>query len=475
MSAEANAFLTLCDAADAVRRREVSAVALTELALARIERLQPTLNCFITLDADDALQSAETADAAVARGEDVGPLHGVPLAHKDMFYRAGKRCTGGTKIRKDFVPTYTATVQSRLADAGALCLGSLHMTEFATGPTGHNVHHGHCHNPWNPERITGGSSAGSGAAVAARLVYGAMGSDTGGSVRIPAALCGLVGLKPSQGRVSRYGGVPISFSNDCFGPLARTVRDCARMTGIIAGFDPNDRTSSLESVPDYEAACGRGIKGLRIGKPRDYDGVALDADVARAMNDSLALFESLGAEIVEVTLPDQRRINNLSNLVTRSEAATIHRTWLRERRDDYSPQVRRRLEYGLAIPATHYLEALTLRGPMLEDYAQAVFDHCDIVHLPTVPMAAPTIEELDIGASDALPEMLMRLTGFTRPMNYLGLPALSVPAGFSDDDLPIGFQLVGLPFSEATLFAAGGAYQGETNWHEKAPALAAAT
>lgn len=467
------ASLSLVDVAAAIASRELSSVEVTRACLARIERLQPVLNCFITLEAEDALAAARAADEALARGEKLGPLHGVPLAHKDMFYRAGHRCTGGSKIRRDFVPDVTATVQTRLAAAGALCLGGLNMSEFAVGPTGHNIHYGACRNPWNPAHAPGGSSSGSGAAVAARLVYGALGSDTGGSIRIPAALCGLVGLKPSHGRISRHGGVSLSFSLDCFGPLTRTVHDGARLTRLLAGHDPADPSSSREPVEDYEQACYRGIQGLKIGVPADHGGVEVAPDVTTAVTDGLALLENQGADIVEVALPDQAQMNALSTIVTRAEGATIHRKWLTERRDDYSPQVRRRMEMGLLLPATRYLEALSLRARFLEAFATDVFGRCDVLLLPTVPMPAPTLAELDVGDSDALPAMLQRLTGFTRPMNYLGLPALSVPAGFSADGLPLGFQLVGRPFAEATLFAAGAAYQRATTWHERAPDMAA--
>ncbi len=466
--------LSLVDVAAAIAARELSSVEVTRACLARIERLQPVLNCFITLEAEAALAAARTADEALARGDESGPLHGVPLAHKDMFYRAGQRCTGGTKIRRDFVPDVTATVQARLAAGGALCLGGLNMSEFAVGPTGHNIHHGACRNPWNPVHAPGGSSSGSGAAVAARLVYGALGSDTGGSIRIPAALCGLVGLKPSQGRISRHGGLSLSFSLDCFGPLTRTVRDCARLTGLLAGYDPLDPTSSRAPVDDYEQACEHGIGGLTIGVPADHGGVEVAPDVATAVTDSLSVLAGQGAGIVEVALPDQARMNALSTIVTRAEGATIHRKWLLERRDDYSPQVRRRMEMGLLLPATRYLEALSLRARFLDAFASDVFRHCDVVLLPTVPMPAPTLAELDVGDSDALPAMLQRLTGFTRPMNYLGLPALSLPAGFSAEGLPMGLQLVGRPFAEATLFAAGAAYQRATTWHERAPEMATA-
>ena len=464
---------SLIEIAEHIRNRDISSEKVTKTALERIDALQPILNCFISVDADEALETARAIDVRIAKGEDVGPLAGVPMAHKDMFYRAGKVVTCGSSIRRDFTSDHTATVLSRLSDAGALNLGGLNMSEFANGPTGHNIHFGDCRNPWNPARVTGGSSSGSGAAVAARLVYGALGSDTGGSVRIPAALCGVVGLKPTQGRISRHGGMPLSFSTDCFGPLTRTVRDCARITGVIAGHDPKDATSSGLPVADYEAACGRDIKGLRIGIPADYGDLTVDPEVEKAVADSLAVFRTLGAELVEISLPDPKEIYVLSNIVSRSEAAARHRYWVRTRRQDYSAHVLRRMEVGQYIPATRYIEALSARARILAEFNAAVFADAEILLLPTVAIPAPTLEETDVGSSQALPALIERLTGFTRPMNFLGLPALSIPAGFSDGGLPMGFQLVGQPFQEAKLFAPGHAYQQATDWHDRVPPLAA--
>ena len=457
--------------AEAIGGREVSSEEATRVAVRRVERLQPRLNCFISFEPETALARAREIDRRIASGETAGPLAGVPLAHKDMFYRAGNVSTCGSEFRRGFRPTYTSSVLQRLEAAGAVTLGTLNMSEFANSPTGHNVHFGDCRNPWKPDRITGGSSSGSGSAVAARLVWGALGSDTGGSVRIPAALCGLAGLKPTPGRISRHGGMPLSFSSDCFGPLTRTVADCALMTGIIAGADPADPTTSDRPVPDYVAARGREVAGLRIGVPRDHGGLEVDDAVAGAMAASLAVYRDLGAELVEVEIPDQPELSHLANLVSRAEAAVRHRAWLRERPDDYSDLVARRMRLGLHVPATHYIEALNARGRYLAEFVTGVLDKCDALHLPTVGVPAPTIQESDVGAGQALPALLLKLTGFTRPMNFLGLPALSVPAGFAAG-LPAAFQLVGRPFAEAMLFALGAAYQDATDWHARVPPLA---
>ncbi len=462
----------LVEVAGMIAAGEVTSEEVTQACLARIARAQPVLNCFISLEAEAALEAARAADAARSRGEALGPLHGVPLAHKDMFYRAGHRSTGGSAIRRDFVPDHTATVMQRLADAGALCLGGLNMSEFAVGPVGHNIHYGHCRNPWDPARAPGGSSSGSGSAVGGRLVYGALGSDTGGSVRIPAALCGLVGLKGTTGRVSRHGGMPLSWSMDNFGPLARTAADCARLFGIIAGSDPMDPTSSDTPVDDYEAACTQPVTGLRIGVDPTWGGIDPDPQVEQALAAALDVFRGLGARVVEVAMPtDQDELNALSNLVVRSEAATLHKSWLGTRRDAYSPQVRRRIEVGLAVPATRYIEGLILRSSHLERLLHAVFAHCDALILPTVGEPAPTLEELDIGDAPTLPAMLTRMTGYTRAMNYYGVPALSVPAGYAANGMPMAIQLVARPFAEARLFQLAGAYQGETDHHRRAPEI----
>ena len=460
---------TLTEVADGIKKKKFSSEEVTKECLNLVHQAQPKLNCFISIDAEAAIESARKADRELASGNKLGMLHGVPLAHKDMFYKKGLKSTGGSKIQKDFIPSYTATVISRLEAAGAISLGGLNMSEFASGPVGQNLHFGDCKNPWNTKHAPGGSSSGSGSAVAGRLVFGALGSDTGGSVRIPAALCGLVGLKGTQGRVSRYGGMPLSFSLDCFGPLTRTVKDCARLFSVIAGADKMDPTASLNDVDDYETACSESIEGIKIGIDRGYGGILPSPEVSLAIEKAIDLFSKLGAIIVDVTLPDQDELNALSNIITRSEAATLHKKWLTTRRDDYSPQVRRRIEIGLAIPATRYLEALSLRSHHLSKFNDAVFEKCDTVILPTVGEPSPTLAELDIGDSKELPKMLRRLTGYTRPMNYYGVPALSLPAGFSQTGLPLGFQLVGRPFAEKLLFQIGAAFQQETNYHLDSP------
>ena len=463
--------MSLVEVAEAIRSKQVSSVDVTQAAIDRAEKLQPVINCFISLEAEEALKAAKEADARQARGEALGPLHGVPLAHKDMYFREGKVSTCGSKIRKDFVADTTSTALQKLGAAGAIYLGGLNMAEFATGPTGHNEHWGDCCNPWNTDYISGGSSSGSGASVAGRVVYGALGSDTGGSIRLPATANGVVGLKTTANLVSRHGIMPVSYTMDTVGPLTRTVADCARITGVIAGRDEKDPTTADRPVPDYEAALGKGIKGLKIGVPRNYYYDIATDEIRALMDDSLSVLRDLGAELVQVDVPDMARITHLSNVTFVCEAAAVHEPWMRARPNDYQEQVRTRYEPGLHLPATAYIQALNARPRALKSFVEQVFDKVDLLHTPGVPFALPSRAETNVAASSQMPTMVATISWCTRATNYLGLPALCVPCGFTGNGLPTSFQLTGRPFAEAALMTAGHAYQGATDWHEQAPAL----
>jgi aspartyl-tRNA(Asn)/glutamyl-tRNA(Gln) amidotransferase subunit A len=456
--------LTLREAAAAIAQGKLSAEELAEACLDRVERLQPVLNIFISVTAEKARQRAREADAAVKAGRSLGPTHGVPLAHKDMFYRAGEVCTCGSKIRRDFVPDHTATVLRCFDAAGAIEIGHLNMAEFAMGPTGHNEHYGRCRNPWNPDHITGGSSSGSGAAVAAALVFGALGSDTGGSVRLPAAACGVVGIKPTLGRVSRYGTMPLSHSLDCIGVLARSVGDCARLLSLIAGADERDGMTSRRPVPDYEhgleeAAQAGALTGVRIGIPNRYYFDDIDPEVAALIADSRRVLESRGAKVVDVPVGDHGALNDLSNAVLWPEAAGLHLEWLRERPQDYAKQSRARLLVGLGVPATLYGEALRARARLLEELLRDAFTKCDVLHVPVLKRPVPTAAETDVGGGAAMQQVLGQIVANTRPFNFLGLPGLSVPIGLTGNGLPQAMQLVGRPFREDLLFRIGAAYE----------------
>ncbi len=463
--------MTLCDVAEAIRSRRISSTEVVEACLDRIEAFDSKINSFILVEREDVLRAAESADDDLARGVVRGPLHGVPLAHKDLYYRKGRVSTCGSKIMRDYVQNVTSSVLARLEAAGALYLGGLHMSEFAAGATGHNEHYGNCHNPWNTAHITGGSSSGSGAAVVSRFVFGAMGTDTGGSVRDPASACGVVGLRPTYGRISRFGTLPRSWSHDTMGPLTRTVRDCALMTSTIAGEDPNDPTCPDIPVPDYAAAMDAGIRGLKIGVPTNYFYDDVSEDISETLAESLKVIERQGARIMEVRSPDLVPHNRLMETISKCECVTVHAEWMRKRPQDYGKQVYNRIDAGLHIPATRYLEALSLRGRYLAEFMDAVFEEVDVLHTPVIPKSVPTIEEASYHGNEAFQQISALMTNLTRPISYLGLPALSVPCGFSKNGLPIGFQLVGRPFGEADLFAVADAYQNATDWHTASPDL----
>jgi aspartyl-tRNA(Asn)/glutamyl-tRNA(Gln) amidotransferase subunit A len=462
------ALMSLTSVAQAIAQKRLSSREVTQSCLNRIARCEPRLNAFIAIEADEALKAADAADAALAKGGGRGALHGVPLAHKDMYYEAGRVVTCGSRIRRDFVASTTSTALRRLKDAGTVRLGTLQMAEFAYGPTGHNAHFGAVHNPWRFDHITGGSSSGSGAAVAARLTFAALGSDTGGSIRMPAHFCGVTGLKTTVGRISRAGAMPLSQSLDTVGPLARTAGDCALLLGLMAGADPEDPTAVEGPLPDYMAAVQRPVKGLTIGIPTAFYVDDLDPEVARILDQTVAVLKREGANVVQVELTDQRQLTAAAQLVLAVEAAAFHKRWMIERPQDYGPQVLMRLQNGLAVPAVCYLEAMRWRGPALAAHLAAV-NGVDAVIAPVAPVAAPTIAESDVGNGPDAEAVIQRLTRFTRPVNYLGLPSLAIPAGFTRDGLPVGMQLIGRPFEEATLLRIGAAFQRATDFHDRVP------
>jgi len=453
-----------------IRGGRVRCVQAMESVLARAGEIQPRVNGFIRVEAERALSAAHAADRDAAAGRWRGPLHGVPMAHKDMYYRAGEISTCGSKILREVPAPRTAAALARLDAAGAIQFATLNMSEFAFNPTGHNWHFGHCRNAWHPDYITGGSSSGSGTTVAARANFAALGSDTGGSIRLPASFCGTVGMMASVGRVSRAGAMPLSHSLDRVGPLTRTVEDAARLLAILAGADADDPTCETRAVPDFVAALEQPVKGLRVGRPTRYFYDSADAGVVACMEASLDVLHRLGATIVDVEPPDLSAAAAAWSIVAASEAAALHANWLRTRARDYSEQIRTRLAQGLAIPAPAYVDALRMRGPALHAFGEAVFSRCDVLHAPVVDFATPTIAESEVGGSPEMMAVLGRITRLTRPISFLGLPALAVPAGFLPSGLPVAMQLVGRPFDESTLFALGHAYQGATDWHQRAPA-----
>jgi aspartyl-tRNA(Asn)/glutamyl-tRNA(Gln) amidotransferase subunit A len=465
------ALMSLTSVAQAIAQKHLSSREATQSCLDRVAQWQPRLNAFMAIEAEAALEAADAADADLAKGNNRGALHGVPLAHKDMYYEAGKVVTCGSRIRRDFVATTTSTALQRLMDAGTVRLGSLQMSEFAYGPTGHNAHYGPVHNPWGLDHITGGSSSGSGSAVAARLTFAALGSDTGGSIRMPAHFCGVTGLKTTVGRISRAGAMPLSQSLDTVGPLARSVEDCALLLGLMAGADPDDPTAVAGPLPDYTAATTASIKGLTIGVPAAFYVDDLDSEVAGILEATMAVLKREGANVVQVELPDQRQLTAACQLVLAVEAAAFHKRWMIERPQDYGPQVLMRLQNGLAIPGVSYLEAMRWRGSALAAHLAAVAG-VDAVIAPVAPIAAPTIAESDVGNSPDAEAVIQRLTRFTRPINYLGLPSLAIPTGFTRSGLPVAMQLIGRSFDEAMLLRIGAAFQRATDFHDRVPKFA---
>ncbi|BBK30860.1 aspartyl-tRNA(Asn)/glutamyl-tRNA(Gln) amidotransferase subunit A [Stella humosa] len=467
------ALMGVAELAGAIRHRQLSSVEATRAALHRISQWQPVVNAFVRVEADAALARAADLDRAAAAGQWAGPLHGVPLAHKDMFARAGGSMTGGSAILPGQPQPDPAPAVARLEAAGAITVGWLNMSEFAAGPTGHNIHFGHNRNPWDPSRITGGSSAGSGAAVAARMVAGALGSDTGGSIRLPAAMNGLIGLKPTYGRVSRAGSMPRAWSLDTIGPLTRTAADASLMMAAISGHDPRDPTTSRRPFPDDRTFLDRSVAGLRVGLPPQAWMADATPEVAGAVSAAMDVLAGLGMAGAAVPAPPLEPYFALGDAISKSEAAAAHGTWMRDRPQDYSVHVHSRTEAGYHIPATRYLEAMALRGRLLRQFVETVMAGIDLMAAPILTFPVPTIAETDEEQTAAIPAMVARLTRYTRPFNYLGLPALALPIGFDGAGLPMAVQLVGRPFSEPLLLRVAHQYQQATGWHRRVPNLPA--
>ena len=450
---------TIATVAETIRARRISSVEAVRACLERIERLDGRLRSFITLDAEGALASAGARDAELAAGRLRGPLHGVPLAYKDLCHVRGLPTSCGTLTPEYFVAEHECTAVTRLAAAGAVTLGKLNMSELATGPFGDNPHHGDVQNPWRAGHVSGGSSSGSGAAVAAGLVLGALGTDTGGSIRLPAACCGIVGLKPTYGRVSRTGVMPLSWSLDHVGPMTRTVTDAALLLSAIAGHDPQDGTSSHRPVPDYAAGLEDPVAGLRVGVPENYYFDGLDPEMTSGVRTAIRALGDFGVSVETLGLPDPASLLSVANVIARAESATVHARVLRERPHELGEAVRARLGIGLGIAATDYLQALRLRSRLARTFIAEVFARVDALALPVIPEPAPSHEACRAGGVEAMVARMGRFSRLTRPFNALGVPALSVPCGFSADGRPLAFQIVGRPFDEATVLRLGQAYE----------------
>ena len=460
----------LLEVADRVRRREMSPVEVTACVLERISALDGTLNAFITVLADEARQEAQEAEREIGNGHYRGPLHGIPISLKDLFATKGIRTTAGSRILADYVPDHDATVVTRLRQAGAVIVGKTNMLEFAYAAV--HADYGATPNPWALDRSSSGSSSGSAVAVAAGMGYGSLGSDTGGSIRHPAAYCGIVGLKPTYGRVSRHGGVPLSWSLDHVGPMTRTVADSAALLGAIAGEDPRDPTSGRVPVPDYLAQLDTGIAGKRVGIADAYLRQHADLEVRKLVEEAIAALEGLGARIEEVELPAPAEAVAALLGLLHPEATAYHLPWLRTRPQDYSPAVRERLELGAVTPAVSYVQAQQARRQITDGFLAAM-ERLDLLAMPSTSSAATRMDESFITADEADPRGLAELIALSGPFNLVGFPAISIPCGFTAGGLPVGMQLVARPWQEGLLLAAAHAYEQTVDWSHRLPAAVA--
>jgi len=461
------AFLSIAEAARLLRRKEISPVDLIETALSRIERWNPAINAFLTVLADRARREARAAERALLRGRPKSPLHGIPISIKDNYWTRGIRTTAGSRILANFIPDRDSEVAARLAEAGAILLGKTNLHEFAYGATSENPHYGPVRNPWARDRISGGSSGGSAAAVAAGMGFASMGSDTGGSIRIPCVLCGVVGLKPTYGLVSVDGLVPLSRTLDHAGPIARNVMDICIMLEAVAGKFPKGF-----APPNHRTLGKTRMKRIRLGRPRHYFFDRLDIEVRRAVDAATAAFQSLGAEIVEVSLPTLADAVEPSTKIALAEATAYHESegYFPARAAEYGEGILRRLEMGREVRAADYLRAFEVKRQVTDEF-EAALAKVDAILAPGLPIAAPPLGQKEVtigGEKEPVRAALIRLN---RPANFTGHPAISMPCGFTRDGLPVGIQLIGRWWGEARLLQIALAYEAATEWHNRHPDL----
>lgn len=457
--------LTIMEASDLLKKKIISPVDLTQVYLERVEKLDPLLNCFIQITPEAALQRAKQAEEELLRGEWRGFLHGIPFALKDLYETRGVRTTAGSLFWIDHIPEANAYVVEKIFNAGAVSLGKLNMHEIALGLTNVNPHFGACRNPWDLERIPGGSSGGSGAALAAGLCLASLGSDTGGSIRVPAALCGIVGLKPTYGRVSLQGVLPLSWNLDHAGPMTRSVQEAAIILQVIAGYDPQDPVSVDIPVPAYLENLERGVKGWKIALvDNEYVETSTDPEVMEAVRKAAQFFEEQGAIVSNISLPGLYEAAKANGLLVISDAAAVHQERLASQPEKFGEDTRQRLETGKAYSSSEYILARWEQVKLRRQF-EGIFSDYDLLLTPTTPMPAPRIQ-----GPDAI-EQARILTRFTAPFNLTGLPAISVPCGFTDEGLPIGMQIVAAAWAEAALFRAAYTYEQGTQWHTHKPEL----
>jgi aspartyl-tRNA(Asn)/glutamyl-tRNA(Gln) amidotransferase subunit A len=471
---ESLAYATVGELAGLLAKRKISPVEMTELFLRRIARQNPALNAFLTVNAEHALAAARRAEKQLLRRRssrrENSPLLGIPITIKDNIWTRGIRSTAGSKILRDFMPSEDSTVARKLARAGAILLGKTNLNEFAYGITGGNAHYGPVHNPWALDRISGGSSAGSAVAIAAGLCAASIGTDTGGSIRVPSAFCGTVGLKPTFGRVSVFGTMPLSPSFDHVGPLARSVADAAILLGLIAGRDPLDPTSSARPVEDFRGALGKPLRKFRLGRPREHFWEKLDGEVRRAAEAAVRNMEKRGAAVREVSLPHLKESLDSATDISLAEALHVHEAagYFPARAAEYGEEVRHRIEVGGKVPANRYLAGFDVRKRLLAEFDEA-FQNVDAIVAPTVPVPAPLIGAESVHIDGDQIGVRAAIVGHCRPANFTGLPAISIPCGFTRDGLPVGLQLIGRAFDEATLLRIAISYERANDWRARHP------
>jgi aspartyl-tRNA(Asn)/glutamyl-tRNA(Gln) amidotransferase subunit A len=462
--------VTITELAPRIRDGKLSPVELTRQMLARIDKLQPALNAYITVTADLALDQARRAEKEIREGNYRGPLHGIPYAAKDLFYTKGIRTTVGSKILTDFVPDFDAAVVEKLDAAGAILIGKAGLHEWAYGITSNNPHFGAIRNPWDRERIPGGSSGGSASALAADLCGFSLGSDTGGSIRIPAAFCGLAGLKPTFGRVSRHGVFPLGHTLDHAGPFGWTVQDTALVYKALAGYDARDGSSISRPVTLPAFAPEPRLEGKKIGVPSNFYFDDVEPEIERAVKDALATLQRLGAAVVEVKAPDIDEFNTIAQLILLVEAASVHHRRIAERREDFGEDVRALLEAGRFILATDYLDAQRRRREFINAF-NLLLEEVDVIVTPTIPITAAKIGQKTVTIAGKEWDTRLATTRFMRALNLAGLPLLALPCGFDAGGMPISLQMIGGLFDEETVLEVGHAYERATDWHKRRPAL----
>ena len=462
MNLSNDANLTIAKIASLIRKRKVSPIELTEFFLDRISRFNPPLNAFITVTAEFARKQARQAEREIAAGKYRGPLHGIPITLKDLFYTAGIRTTAGSKILRKFFPKENAFVVDRLFKAGAILLGKTNLHEFAYGVTSINPHFGAVHNPWDLDRLAGGSSGGSAAAVSAGLCLASLGTDTGGSIRIPSSACGIVGLKPTRGLVSLEGVIPLAFSLDHVGPMCRSVQDAGMMLNALTNETPG--TPAVNYLRDLS----NGVRGLRIGLPGRFFFKGIQREVRSKILEACRVFEKMGARIQEVELREIEDTARLVAEITVAEALSFHWNWIRKRPIDYGADVRERLKMNLDQPTVVYLHAQEKRRQITRIFEEAL-EKVDVLLTPTLPVVPPLIAEKEIKFGRTTEPVRGVLLRFTRPGNLTGLPAISLPGGFTSDRIPIGMQIFGRRFDEVTLLRVAYAYEQATPWHRMFP------